>query len=75
MSPNEDGLGFGVNLLDALLGPLEIPLGFAGCLESFVEIGSDALKTALGQGLQLKQFLLLCVEPARTVSGTILLAR
>jgi hypothetical protein len=53
MSSNEDGWGFGVILPDALLGPFEIPLGFAGCLESFVEIGSDALKTALGQGLQL----------------------
>ena len=53
-----------LSLPDAFLCPLEIPLGFPGGLESFVEIGSQAFHAALGHGLQLHQFLLLSVQLA-----------
>lgn len=46
----------------ALLSPLEISLGLPCNFESFGEVGADAFQASLGEGLQLQEFLLFCVQ-------------
>ena len=48
--------------LYALLRPLEILLHFLGCAHSIGEVCARAREPALGEGLELEEFAVLCVE-------------